>query len=563
MTDIDLEYFRHQAETDTGFFCRHVLGMTESPHWKTGEMIEGGVRSDGPHKEMTEFFDNEDTRRKHLEAPRGSYKTSVMQGFVMRKVLQNPNLRVLYGMDTYGEALKCLYFIREQLATNPIIQQVWGKQKSNHWNLNGFTILGRTKVSKEPTFSAFGVDKNVTGMHYDIIIADDLVTKDTVRTKDGIQKTLLCFNALAYLLDPGGILVETGTRYHDDDLHGHILNNLDKMFESLVIDCGLDWEVDEAGRPHLVGESKFPHLSKEFLLSQFEILNHDLSEFSSQYMNKCVSSATMLFKRSEFVVEGWKRFMENLSVYLLVDTATKDGEENCYSCGLVVGLDSRGDAYVMDAFCGLFDPMTTTSQILTMVETWDSKNPIRKVVMENSTANQVFRPMIEMAAKQLGLKVHIEPVSRGHSASSKKQRISGLQGWFQQRRIHFVTTLPRNYFERGKMKDFFQPEGYGEGLNIMPGGELVDQFIRWPSYGRNDLADALADLNAVDGKGVRVCAYGSRRREERATEKRRRSGMVVPIPTRVNGRVVMVDALVSSDQHGKTKSWISQYKRHG
>ncbi len=91
--------FRHKAENDTGFFCRHVLDMTSSKNELTGEVTystpgnKHGVLSEGPHQEMVKFLDDEDSPkpelRKHIEMPRGAYKTSILQGFMMRRVLKS------------------------------------------------------------------------------------------------------------------------------------------------------------------------------------------------------------------------------------------------------------------------------------------------------------------------------------------------------------------------------------------------------------------------------------------------------------------------------------------
>jgi len=564
--------FKLKAEASTLYFCRNVLGMTSSKHWRTGvdqqstPDEEFGVLSTGPHKEMCDFLDDLSFNMKHLEAPRGGYKTSTLQGYSMRRTLKDPNLRVLYGMDIEGEAIKTMVFIKNHFENNPVIELIWGKQrvKGLPWAKDGFQIAGRTRETKEPSFSCFATNVDVTGGHFDIIIPDDLVNHKNIKN-EGIQKTLDVFDAIMFLLDPGGVLIPTGTRYADGDLWGHIIVNLKDTFKTLILGCGMYWDPDSpSDKPTLIGEPSFKHLTKDFLLAQFKKLNYNVSKFSSQYMNTCLASGVQLFRRHMFNVVSWQDWMNDLSLYLLVDTATSTQQGSCFSVGMVVGLDSRDDAYVIDAFCGIMDPHTVATEIVAMNIKWQSKNPIKRTTMENSTANQVYTPLIELVAASEKVKVKLKEVPRGSNDDKRRDRIPSLHSRFREGKIHWVDSLPRKFTYMGEEKDFFVPNGWSSKENPLetgPSGECVDQFIRFPAYLRCDIADAMADIEARDKRGHRICPPGSKRREDHRKEGRRARGEVIPMPMRVGGRVQMVDVLAQQQHNpGGSESFISSYR---
>ena len=98
--------------------AREVLGYDYDKDEKTGrEKRPGGIRKSGPHKEMVAFLDST-SRMKHLEMPRGGYKTTGVQAYCIRKVTQDPNKRVLYGMETYSNALLSLDAMKAHFESN-------------------------------------------------------------------------------------------------------------------------------------------------------------------------------------------------------------------------------------------------------------------------------------------------------------------------------------------------------------------------------------------------------------------------------------------------------------
>lgn len=94
-------WFIRQMLTDTGFFCRNVLGMHTDRDDKgnaTSDIGKGGVRDWGPHQEFIQFIDDDSIKESVILAPRFSYKSSMVQGFILRKILAHPNIAILLYM---------------------------------------------------------------------------------------------------------------------------------------------------------------------------------------------------------------------------------------------------------------------------------------------------------------------------------------------------------------------------------------------------------------------------------------------------------------------------------
>ena len=130
---------------------------------------------------------------------------------------------------------------------------------------------------------------------------------------------------------------------------------------------------------------------------------------------------------------------------------------------------------------------------------------VKHVVMEKTTANTVFETMFDEEAIRRKMRVRYAKLSRGLTDQSKNQRIQGLDGRMGQGRFHVLDTVDHYYQDLNRTKVLFDPYGWKKDGPPMPSGELVDQFIKFPSSKWKDIPDALADLEAKDKDGQRVC----------------------------------------------------------
>lgn len=91
------------------------------------------------------------------------------------------------------------------------------------WTANEF-IVERREISKNPTFKATGLMGPITGGRSDLIICDDIIDEENVRTPLQLEKSLTWHNkVLAPTLYPWGGEIIIGTRWHYADIYAELM----------------------------------------------------------------------------------------------------------------------------------------------------------------------------------------------------------------------------------------------------------------------------------------------------------------------------------------------------
>lgn len=524
---------RDMALKDTGYMARNVLGYDYDRDWATSAIKRpGGVRDSGPYLQMVEFIDGT-APNKLLMAPRGSYKTTILIAYCIRRLLENPNRRFIYGMATAKQAVDVTNAIKNEFERNEKLIELFGDLKTDEWARSEFTIKGRTLNLKEPSFKAWSIEKNLTGSHCDELILDDMVISTNVRTTDALERPKYAYRQAQPLVDPGGRVIISNTSYNDDDLTSWVRRELAEQFSVLVLDSGVEIENLGDGKYGLRGTPAFPHQPMEFLQSKFSTMA--TTEFAHQYLNRSISSGMSEFERTQFKYSRWTNHMNAMNFYVLTDTATSSRSENCYSVIAVVGLDSTNNAYLCDLKVGHFDPYSFVRLFVDVVQYWENRVKIRAALFEKIALNRVFQVGIQEELARRAMRLNLVDVSRGFETPSKEQRIRSLQIRFREGRFHVVNTVPRHFQDIGKEKLLFSPDGYksADGM-ALPDGELVNEFIRFPVYSKNDIADALADIDALDSQGNRICIGSRLSVQEMYSRNKKSSGRLVDIPALSN-----------------------------
>src|SRR5690606_4259817 len=76
---------------------------------------------------------------------------------------------------------------------------------------------------KEPSISCSGIDRSINGMHFDLIIEDDLHSEKNVTNKEQIQQVIDHRSLANSLLDPGMPKITIGTRWDFQDAYNYVL----------------------------------------------------------------------------------------------------------------------------------------------------------------------------------------------------------------------------------------------------------------------------------------------------------------------------------------------------
>ncbi len=164
-------------------------------------------------------------KRKLIVMPRGTFKSSIgVVGYIVWLIINNPNIRILVDSEKYQNSKNFIREIKGKLE-QPEITRIFGEFKSDSkWAEGEFTIKQRTKLLKEATVTASGINAGKTGQHYSVIICDDMNTSENSENSDQRKKIIRHYQMNTSILEPDGTMVIIGTRYAMDDIIGHILS---------------------------------------------------------------------------------------------------------------------------------------------------------------------------------------------------------------------------------------------------------------------------------------------------------------------------------------------------
>lgn len=514
--------FRQRVLSDTGFCARNLLGWNydeDSDHRKTN-VGSGGIRANGAHQRMVDLLDNRDIRYKFIQAPRGSYKSTVLQAFIIRHILLNPDVRILYASATEALVRDKAMAIRKSLESEEVTRW-FGPQRGEPWEEMRFTVCGRTQATlQSPTFTGFTMESMPPGGRANIVICDDLIDQSWCTTPEMVEKSKRQWSLLQPFVAKGGILVVVGTRYGADDLY----NDLEAMpmFKppmggTIILGAGVNVVKEEKTGTLRLEEAEggltFPHMTMDFLNEKFSgmVRGGQYFEFSCQYLNVVPAGTGSMFHRWMFQPIPYRADMNGLSGYLLTDTAISKRDEGCYSVIAYVALDALDNLYVLDVRVGHWDQKTFVEQFFSVLEEWMQKVNHIGEVWEDVALATAYEWAVREYSKQRRVRLNTIRTKR-LAADSKTMRIQRLHTPMYDRKFYVVNTVPKYFDDLDGKRLLWDPEGYLDArTNIRaPDGELVQEFIRFKAKGvKNDIADTIAMILEYEKDGSRLRRYCS------------------------------------------------------
>lgn len=231
--------------------------------------------------------------------------------------------------------------IKREFESNTLLRSVFNDviwenchKEAPKWSEDDGLVLKRRSNPKESTIEAWGlVDGQPTGKHFTVLIYDDVVTIDNVRSPAMIAKTTESWELSTNLGSQGGMRRYVGTRYHFNDTYRSILSR--KIVTPRIYAATKDGTPD--GEPVL--------LDKETLAEKRR--TQGPYTFACQMLLNPTADETQGFKRD------WLRFHNGsdgsgLNKYIIVDPANEKKQTSDYTAILVIGLGEDNNYYVLD-----------------------------------------------------------------------------------------------------------------------------------------------------------------------------------------------------------------------
>jgi len=227
--------------------------------------------------------------------PRGTYKSTIYTvSFTINLLIQDWfdnngkfTKRILVASATNELAQQFVGEIKQHLTENEKLHRVFGYNPVKRDNQQEVWLYPRV-VKKEPNIKAKGALSGLTSEHYDIIICDDLANSEDRESETIREKKKRWLQDLISILEPDGLLIVIGTRWHSAEIYQEIIDNNKKLPESSKYHIEIEAVVDEDNNllfPTIIDHEKIKSLKIE----------KGLVEFYSQYMNNPLPAETQLF----------------------------------------------------------------------------------------------------------------------------------------------------------------------------------------------------------------------------------------------------------------------------
>ncbi len=411
---------------------------------------------------------------------RGGYKSSIItQTLTLQDIAKNREITIGIFSHTRPNAMTFLEQIMREMEDNPILHQIWPdvfwrnpRRDSKQWSRQSGLIVQRNGNPKEATLEAWGVvEGQPTGRHFDLMIYDDLVSREQVSSELMIKKTT---SAMELSLNLGSKHVRRrfiGTRYHFADTY-HEMNRRE-MIKTRTYAAR-----DEHGSPRYYSEEELDAKRKE----------QGLATYSAQMMQNPTMDSVMGFK------EEWLKYYDDeevsyhgMNIYILCDPAHGKRKDNDYTSIWVIGLASDRHYYGLNLIRDRLTPTEIGRTIIRLHRYYNSggiARRVKKVAIERYGA-MAHRDLIYALQKEQQYRFDVQELG---GQVKKSDRIVRLQQPFEDGLI----VIPRHKFKKdyeGKMVDVVHDFVHHE-------------YLPYPAVAHDDAIDCLSrimddDLNLI------------------------------------------------------------------
>jgi hypothetical protein len=453
----DKDYYRALVLDDLWFIVYFVMGIEKANHPFVVQVCN-------------EIQEGDDSYTLDVWA-REHFKSSILTiAETIQYQLKYPDKAT--GIFSYvaPAAKKFLFEIKQTFENSEILQAcfpdvVWSAKNIKDapvWSLDAGLVLKRKSNRKEPSISAYGLTEGMpTGLHFDRMIFDDVVTEDIGQSIEIMEKVKTKFDSAQNLGTEGGVHRVIGTFYHYEDPLMYIKNKKDAdgvpVYKCRLKPATVDGT--PSGEPVLLSQERL------------DKLKHTKTFFAQQLCNPTPVGTQRL--NPEFLKEVNNKFIpSNITKVMVIDPAGGSGKGDSWAI-LTVGIEATQDdigasnIYILDA---CIEPMTDSAAIDQIVRMYLNGGHITSIGIEK-VALSTTEIHVSNALKAKGRHISqdagsltiLKPAGR-----EKIRRIENALAWaLNNSKIHIVQSVPNAYKERLKMEMERFPFWHDDGLDAL------------------------------------------------------------------------------------------------
>ena len=366
-----------------------------------------------------------------------------------------------------------------------------GSRRSQKFSWSSVALTVKRKTGrKEPTVSGYGlVTGQPTGMHFDMLIYDDVVTPDSVRTSEQNRYTTEQFTMSLNTGSGENVRVRIiGTRYSLYDTYFHIMN---PKYASEGVMGGSKYSLrcypcrTMSGDPVLY-TSEYLEMKRSVMVSFV---------YDSQMMCDPQFSSDIGFNE-DWIAERCNSDeiyvdRDSYNFYIIVDPANTKNNKSDFTAMVVVAVNGDGRYYIPDIVRDKMSLSERISSLMSLVNRWTTSHGRPEVFYEQSGLSsdmEVIRGMME--AKRYWFTIHsmgtkprvtLDPRAGSGAGSLKVNRILALEPLFRGYRIVLAESCVKVNWN-GREED-------------MMASFVMDEYMKFPiSNDHDDMLDALSRI---------------------------------------------------------------------
>jgi phage terminase large subunit-like protein len=314
---------------------------------------------------------------------------------------------------------------------------------------------GRWQLESGGEYLAAGVSQAILGFRADLIIIDDPTRSREDAMSENIRKATWEWyrSDLRTRLRPGGRIVLITTRWHELDLAGMLLDEMDRggeIWDTLILPAMAE-ENDPLGR--MPGEFLWDDDNYGYSdLLRRELATQSPSNWASLYQQRPAPESGDYFK-AEWLKHEPTPPLDRLSIYAASDFAVSEGKGD-YTVHLICGIDGNGDIWILDLWRGRTASDVWVERMLDLAVQWQ---PINWALEAGPILSAVI-PLIDRRAAERRVYFARQHFPSRHDKSVRAQSFRGkaaLDGVFISPRAPFYAAFREEWltFPAGRTDD--------------------------------------------------------------------------------------------------------------
>lgn len=403
------------------------------------------------HKEAFRFLQYTKSPNCLLLLPRAHMKSHVIAVWCAWEITCKPETSILYVSATSTLAEAQLYAIKNIL-TSPNYQFYWPEMihedegKREKWSTGAIAVdhpQRKEEGVRDMTVVAAGITTNTTGLHADVIVADDVVVPDNAYTEEGRRKVSAAMSQMASILNTGGVVKACGTRYHPADQYSiwkeqtmPVYNDDGEIEGEEAIWDVMERVVETNGRflwPRTARDDGKLFGFDQRELARISAMYTDRTQFYAQYYNdpndpesNRLDQSRFQYYEQTFVKQragNWYYKDKKLNVYTAIDFAYSLSLKADYSAIVVIGIDEESNIYILDIDRFKTDKISEYyDRIVRMHSKWE----FRKLRAEVTAAQSIIVNDLKDKIRQNGVFISIDANRPNRHQGTKEERIAAV-----------------------------------------------------------------------------------------------------------------------------------------